>query len=64
MSDALRAVAEMVRFHMEEIRKGFKPGVRVTVLVRTPDHPRRDFMMTTDDPDEILKMVQRRKVQA
>jgi hypothetical protein len=46
---------------MAEIVSLFKPGVKITVLVRVPGHPTRDFMMTDDQHDDIIEMVQRRK---
>ena len=46
---------------MEQIVSRFKPGVKITVLVRTPGHPDRDFMMTDDTEGEIIAMVERRQ---
>jgi hypothetical protein len=61
MNDLLQEVTQEVAAHMEEIVSFFKPGVKITVLVRTPDAPTRDFCMTDDDPDEVIAMMQRRK---
>jgi hypothetical protein len=61
MSDELQRVSQEVADYMDEIVALFKPGVRITVLVRTPDMPERDFCMTNDDPDEVVAMMLRRK---
>jgi hypothetical protein len=57
---ALSDVQEMVAGHMDKIVAMFKPGVKITVLVRTPDLPDRDFMMTDDDHAELIAMIERR----
>ena len=60
MADKLRNTYEIVSEHMNSIIDLFRPGVKITVLVRTPDHPDRDFMLTSDDPVEALAMIERR----
>jgi len=60
MSD-LQYVQESVSDHMDEILALFKSGAKICVLVRTPHHPDRDFMMTNDHLDELAAMIQRRK---
>lgn len=57
---SLSDVQEMVADHMDEITAMFKPGVKITVLVRVPNLPDRDFMMTNDDHAELIKMIERR----
>lgn len=59
----LSDVQDIVAEHMDEILKLFKPGKKITVLVRTPDDPegRYDFMMGDDDPQELLNMLARCK---
>ena len=56
-------VSEIVGDYMDRIVKLFKPGKKITVLVRTPgdDHGQFDFMMSDDDPQELLNMIARRK---
>lgn len=50
-SDALNAIAGL-----------FKPGVRITLLVRTPGEPDRDFLMTSEaDLSEAAAMIERRR---
>jgi hypothetical protein len=56
----LEEVGEMVADHMDTIHTYFKPGVKVTVMVRVPGFPERDFMMTADDLTEVAAMVARR----
>jgi hypothetical protein len=57
----LALVQQRVADHMDEIHGYFKPGVKVTVIVRTPDFPERDFMMTADDIPELITLLQRRE---
>ena len=38
----------------------FKPGMKVTVIVRAPGFPDRDFMMTNDDISELQALLKRR----
>ena len=56
----LQDVAESVQWHMNEMLKLFKPGRKITVLVRSPEQPTADFCMTNDDLVEVATMVQRR----
>ena len=58
---ALQEVQEIVSDHMDKIKKLFKPGTKITVLVRTPGFGERDFMMTDDENPEIAAMVERRR---
>ena len=57
----LEQTQQTVAGHMDEILRLFKAGAKITVLVRFPDRPTADFMMTDDAPDEIIAMVQRRQ---
>lgn len=61
MSELLQRAAERVQDNMDSILTNFKPGAKITVFVRTPDKPTADFCMTSDDLDEVIAMVQRRK---
>jgi len=51
---------EQVSDYMDQIVACFKPGVKITVMVRTPDFPGRDFMLTDDEFPEISAMLARR----
>lgn len=46
---------------MDEILTNFKPGAKITVLVRTPGKPNADFCLTSDDLEEVADMVKRRQ---
>ena len=61
MTDALQRTTERVQDSMDEILANFIAGVKITVLVRSPDNPDADFCMTSDDLDEVIAMVRRRK---
>lgn len=56
----LAEVSECVARHMDEIHGYFKPGVCVTVIVRTPKMPERDFMITADEIPELIALLGRR----
>lgn len=58
---ALAETQQIVAGHMDEILKCFKAGAKITVLVRFPDKPTADFMMTDDDPADAIMMIQRRQ---
>jgi hypothetical protein len=59
----LQRTSEIVAECMDEIVGCFKPGVKITVLVRTPDYPDRDFCMTSDTMGEVIAMAERREAQ-
>lgn len=59
MGDPLQEVRADVAGHMDEIKRYFKPGAKVTVMVRFPGHPTRDFMMTDDDLSGLREMLDR-----
>lgn len=56
----LEEVGEEVSGHMDAIKRCFKPGVKIAVLVRTPDFPDRDFVMTDDELPALIDMLDRR----
>lgn len=60
MDAKLHATYETVSEHMDAILGCFKPGCKITVLVRTPGYPDRDFMLTSDDPKEAIALIERR----
>lgn len=53
-------VSQLVAEHMDEILALFKPGKKITVLVRSPDNPEGDFCLSNDDLTEVAAMVARR----
>jgi hypothetical protein len=58
----LEETQEEVADHLDKIKSYFKPGVKITVLVRTEGDPEgeRDFMMGDDSPQEAMNMIARR----
>lgn len=58
----IEQVQDEVAGHMDKIKAMFKPGHKITVLVRAPNDPegRMDFMMGDDEPQEVMNMVARR----
>jgi hypothetical protein len=64
MSIALEITRDEVAQYMDKILKKFKPGAKITVLVRSPLIPGdTGFLMTNDDLQEVLIAVQRRQEQ-
>lgn len=57
---ALRLTQEAVSDHMDAILRLFKPGAKIAVIVRSPGHPDRDFLMTNDEGKEIAALIRRR----
>lgn len=45
---------------MDQIIGCFKPGVKITVIVRTPGFDERDFLMTDDELPEVTRAIERR----
>lgn len=56
----LAAVQAAVGEAMNDILQHFKPGVNITVMVRTPGYPHQDFLMTDDNLAEVAFMIHRR----
>lgn len=56
-------VSEIVADHMDEILACFKPGAKITVLVRRPEKPdgSQDFVLTNDTIDDAIAALQTRK---
>lgn len=57
----LEEVTEVAADAMDDILRCFKPGMKITVLVRNPDNPQGDFCLTDDDLAEVALMVERRR---
>jgi len=59
----VQSVGEEIAAHMNEIAALFKPGKKITVLVRTPKHPdgSRDVLITNDTIDDAIAALQTRK---
>ena len=56
----LEETQHFVAGRMDEIMRMFKSGSKITVLVRTPGYPDRDFVMSNDALPEVAKMIARR----
>jgi hypothetical protein len=61
--DKLARAQEHVAACMDDILRAFKPGVKITVLVRVPGEPTRDFLMTSDTIPELRGMLDRREAE-
>lgn len=60
MNDALlKHHTEIISGHLVAIEECFKPGVNITLLVRRPDKPEQDYMLTTDTQEGINEIVTR-----
>jgi hypothetical protein len=55
----LTEAQDIVSDQMDCILRCFKPGAKITVTVRTPGYPDRDFCMTNDDLPEVKKLIDR-----
>lgn len=60
----LEEVQQTIGRYMELIVGCFKPGARITVIVRMPGFPDQDFCMTSDDPQQAIALLERRIKQA
>ena len=40
--------------HLDMVRTYFKDEVRLTLLVRNPEHEKRDVIITDDNEEELL----------
>jgi len=56
----LHVVQQKVSNHMDSILSNFKSGAKITVIVRIPDEPEQDFMLTNDNPVQAIELIQRR----
>lgn len=59
MADQLANAAANVGALMNDILTNFKPGAKITVLVRRPGDDEGDFMLTNDAIPEARKMLDR-----
>lgn len=56
----LNFVADKAMDYMDKISKFFKQPAEVTLIVRRPGFPEQDFMLTNDDLNEVIALVNRR----
>lgn len=55
--DEVRGVASRC---MDEIIECFKPGAKITLIVRTPGHDEGDFCLSSDSDEGVRAVVARR----
>lgn len=60
MSD-LEWTRGQVAKRLEQIQQFFVTGSRITVIVRMPGKPEQDFMLTDDEIDDAIAVLQRSK---
>lgn len=56
----LSRVGDEIGVHMDEIVGLFKPGAKITVIVRFPGLPDRDLIMSDDELEEVIVACRRR----
>lgn len=61
LAQRLQYIAADCSDHMSAVAKHFKAGAEVTLIVRAPGYPERDFMLTNDNLDEVAAVIERRK---
>lgn len=56
LNPKVQSVGEAIADHMDTILTYFKPGAKITVLVRRPEAPdgSRDFIQTNDTIDQAI----------
>lgn len=61
MSKLVDIVGSRIADLADEIGLMFKPGAKVTVIVRAPGFNDRDLLVTSDTIDEVIALLQRSK---
>lgn len=56
----LDQVHQAASLYLNKIAEFFKPGVRVTLLVRSPDNDEADFVLSSDDLELAVEALKRR----
>lgn len=46
---------------LNQIAEYFVEGSKLTLMVRQPNKPDQDFMLSNDDMDQVIEMAQRRR---
>lgn len=60
MGRAVEELRDEIGYYMDEILRRFKPGAKITVLVRREENDECDFTQTNDTDDGINGIVARR----
>ncbi len=61
MNRRVARLGELVQEHLDDISALFRPGAKVTLIVRHPGYPKRDFVITGDDWEGVAEVVERSK---
>lgn len=63
LPQAVQNVGDEMADHLDAILRLFKPGAKITVVVRRPDAPdhSQDFIQTNDTLDDAIAALERRK---
>ena len=62
MTINLQLTTQTVSDHMDRILQCFKPGAKITVIVRSPQIPGdTDFILTNDDLEEAVTAIRRQQ---
>lgn len=61
MTDKLAYARKESAWYMDRILELFKPGKKITILVRDPTDNEADFMMTNDQIPDLVAMLERSK---
>lgn len=56
----LSRVQNVVGGYMDRIHDLFKAEMKITVVVRSPEHPDRDFIMSDDELEGVIAALRRR----
>lgn len=63
MSDKLQVAQHRIAYHLDEIMECFMPNSKLTLIVRPmgSELGNMDFVMTDDDLDKAIAVLERRK---
>jgi hypothetical protein len=53
-------VGEM-NYYLNQMARHFKPDMKLTFIARKPDNDNADFVLSSDDIDLVIKVLERRK---
>ncbi len=60
-SEVVQRVGLLVQEHLDDILSLFKSGAEITLVVRHPGYPERDFVMGSDTLDGAIEVLERSK---
>ena len=56
----VKAVGDEIADHLADIERLFKPGARLTLVVRRPNFPEQDVVVTNDLIGDAIEAMRRR----